>query len=85
MKKVLSVIVLVALSIAALAQDTTTTGGGGFSLSPSILLILSLVVGLYEVIIRFIPTVGNYSIIGWIIALIQKVLPNKSTTKEDHP
>lgn len=87
MKKFILFFILLLANVALFAQDSTGggSGGGGFTLSPTIVLILSLLLGVYEVVIRLIPTVKNYSIIGWIIKLIQTVLPNKSTTGEKHP
>ena len=32
-----------------------------------------LIFGLYDVIVRLIPTVGNYSVISWIIKLIHAI------------
>lgn len=87
MKKFILFFILLLANVALFAQDSTGggSGGGGFTLSPTIVFILSLLLGVYEVVIRLIPTVKNYSIIGWIIKLIQTVLPNKSTTGEKHP
>ena len=34
-------------------------------------LIVLAVLAIYEVIIRLIPTVGNYSIIGWIVTFLK--------------
>lgn len=73
------------IAFPALAQtDTTGTGGGGFSLPANITLILGIALALYEVIIRFFPTVKNYSIIGWIITLIQAILPNRNASGPNH-
>lgn len=89
MKKLIAFFTLIFIAAISFAQDSTdTTGGGsggGFSLPSGVVLILSIALALYEVIVRFMPTVKNYSIIGWVIKLIQTVLPNKSTTKTDHP
>lgn len=34
-------------------------------------LILSLIIGLYETIVRIIPTVGNYSVLAKIIDILK--------------
>ena len=34
-------------------------------------LVLALVAGLYEVVIRFIPTVGQYALIGKVIDILK--------------
>jgi uncharacterized membrane protein (Fun14 family) len=38
--------------------------------------IVLILVGLYEVIIRYYPTVANYSIIALVIEVLQFLIPN---------
>jgi hypothetical protein len=74
------------LSMFAFAQDSTVTGtGGNFSLPAWVITAGSIVLGVYEVFARFIPTTKNISVLGFIINLIQKILPNKSTEGKSHP
>lgn len=65
------------------ATDSTGTGGGGlpFELPKNVVVILTVVLSIYEVIVRIMPTVKNYSIIGFLIKLIQTVIPNRTTTQ----
>jgi len=34
-------------------------------------LIVALILGFYEVLVRIVPTVGSWSILAWIIRLLQ--------------
>jgi hypothetical protein len=63
MKTVLFLLLLV-LSVSFTAVDTEP-----FSLT--LPLILALVAGIYEVVIRLIPTVGQYALIGKIIDILK--------------
>jgi len=86
MKKVILFLILIVISAAMFAQDSTGTGGGGVEGLPSwVYTAGAIVLALYELIIRFFPTAANYSIIGFVIAIIQKIIPNKSTTGEKLP
>jgi hypothetical protein len=87
MKKfIFFLLIFLSASLFLFAQtDTTGTGGGGFSLPANITMILGIALALYEVIIRFFPTVKNYSILGWVIKLIQTILPNRSAVGPNHP
>lgn len=82
MKKLFSFLfAFLLIGLFCFSQDSTHTGTGGSSgLSPTLVWILSAVLAIYEVLARIIPTLKNYSIIGLIITLIQKILPNNSTT-----
>lgn len=86
MKKLINLFILVLITAAVFAQDSTGSGGGGVSGLPSwVYVAASIAIGIYEVVIRLIPTAANYSIIGIIISLLQKIVPNKSTTGEKLP
>lgn len=67
------------------AGDTTSAATGTGSSLPSWLpLVSGIVVGVYELLIRYIPTVKNYSILGWVITLIQAVIPNNNSAGVNH-
>lgn len=36
-------------------------------------IIIAIIVGVYEVVVRSIPTVGNYSLLNTIIEILKKV------------
>jgi hypothetical protein len=41
---------------------------------PSLIkLIAAAILGVYEVIVRLIPSIGDYSLVSWIIKLLKKV------------
>lgn len=63
MKTVLFLLLLI-LSVSFTAVDTEP-------LSLTLPLILALVAGIYEVVIRLIPTVGQYALIGKIIDILK--------------
>lgn len=71
------------------AQDTasqdTTSIIPGFHPSANLKLIIAIVLVVYEGIARKIPTLKNYSIIGVIILILQKIFPNNSTTATKLP
>ncbi len=68
---------LILISIRAFAQDSTNVGGSPLEGLPSwVYVAAAVLLGIYEVIVRFIPTVNNYSIIGMIIKVIRTVFPN---------
>lgn len=76
--------VFILMGFLALGQvdttDSTGTGDipGGFELNPTVIVVLSAILGIYEVLARLIPTVKNYSILGWVIKLLQVVVPNRA-------
>ena len=43
--------------------------------------------GIYELIVRYFPTVKNYSIVGFFIKVFQVIVPNKNaaTPTQPHP
>jgi len=45
-------------------------------------LLVSIVLGLYEVIVRIIPTVGDITILGKIIAFLKWISDNLNRTKK---
>lgn len=82
MKK-LMVILFAALAFilptVVLAQtDTTSNGGGlGIELGPTGILVISAILGIYELLVRLIPTAQNWSVLGMVIKLIQLIFPNR--------
>ena len=80
----LAFMILLFLPVVILAQDSTVVdstggggGGGGLVLSPTLVLVGSIILGIYEVVVRYLPTAKNYSILGWLIKIIQVIVPNK--------
>ena len=81
---VLTFILCLALT-ATFAQDTlgkVPPGGGGISdwFKGNYVLFLSIVYGVYEVIVRLIPTVANWSFISRVMQLIHFLIPNNKVT-----
>jgi len=87
MKKLIFLLTsILIISVALFAQDSTGTDPGGVSGLPSwVYVAAAVIVGIWEVVVRLIPTAANLSIIGVVISLLQKILPNKSTTGEKLP
>jgi len=68
------------------AQDTTAAGAAASAGLPSWLpLVGGIVVGIYELLARLIPTVKNYSILSAVISVIQAILPNKNAATPTQP
>lgn len=69
------------------AQDSTSTiASGGVSGLPSwVYTAVPIVVGVYELLIRYIPTSKSYSIIGLVISVIQKIVPNNNSSTPTQP
>jgi len=86
MKRLLSFLVLILISATVFAQDSSGTSTGSAFQWPSWATTASLViVGIYELVARLVPTIKNYSIIGVIITIIQKIFPNQSVTATKLP
>ena len=50
--------------------------------APSTLQLISLVVlGIYEVVVRVVPSVGNYSVVSWFITALKFVSDKLNATK----
>jgi len=82
----LATLVLICSSL--FAQDSTGTGTPGTTTLPSwVPLVAAILVGIYELLARLIPTVKNISILGLLIKVIQAVFPNKNAAvpTEPHP
>ena len=83
MKKISAILTLILCLCltAAFAQDTlgkVSPGGEGITdwLKGNYVLFLSIVYGVYEVIVRLIPTVANWSIISRVMQMIHFLIPN---------
>lgn len=85
MKKLLSLLFALFTFAILFAQDSTATSGGGFTSNKTVLIIAAIVLGIYEVVARKIPTVKNYSVLGVIITIIQKIFPNNSINSSKLP
>lgn len=83
MKKVISILCIMLIFVTfSFAQDNQPSTGSW--LSNNYILILSIVLGVYEVVARYIPTVINISAVSWIIKLIQYFVPNNKSTGGTH-
>lgn len=84
MKKL--IVFLFLIPVYVFAQDSTGTGGiDGVTFPSWVFTAGAITLAVYEIVIRFFPTAKNYSLLGFIIALIQKIIPNKSTTAKKLP
>lgn len=72
MKKLLSTTFLVALCLFLFAQDSTGTGTGT-STTWSIGTVTALIAGIYEAVVRVIPTVKNLSIVTWTLKRLAEI------------
>jgi hypothetical protein len=86
MKKVFAFVLTVLGSLFCVclyAQDSTAATpliGSIFTKVPS--WVWPSVLGLYEVLVRVVPTAKNWSILSFVIKMIQFILPNKSTVMQ---
>ena len=50
--------------------------------TPSTLQLISLaILGIYEVVVRAVPSVGNYSVVSWIVTALKFVSDKLNATK----
>ncbi len=49
--------------------------------TPLIKLIAAGVIGIYEIVVRIVPSVGDYSVVSWIIKILKKVSDTLNITK----
>ena len=47
-------------------------------------IIAAVLVGLYEVVIRFIPTLGDYTIIGFIYRILDFIVENRAKPEPEN-
>lgn len=69
------------------AQDSAVAVVGGAPVFPSWVYttLIPILVGVYELLIRYIPTVKNYSILGLVIKIIQTLIPNNNASVPAEP
>ena len=64
-------------SAAATAAATAASAG-----DPSLIkLIAAGILGVYEIIVRLVPSVGDYSVVSWFIKFLKKVSDTLNITK----
>jgi len=86
MKRLIAFLFAILICAVVFAQDSTGGGtSGGFQLPSWATTAGLIILAVYEVVARFVPTIKNYSIIGFIITVIQKIIPNKSSTSNKLP
>lgn len=75
---------LMLLSYSIFSQDTTIINpeNKGVVYGLSITQIAWIVVGVYEVIARYVPTSKNWSVLHSIIKIIDVIFPNKATPEK---
>lgn len=81
MKKVFALIVFCMVCFIAFAQDSTGVGTGGDTgvfFSERMIVWLTVIITVYELIVRLFPTVKNISILSFIMTILTKCVPNKS-------
>lgn len=82
---ILLVVALVCPSL-LFAQDSTIVG-----LTPPVALpawtglAVKIAFGIYEVLVRYIPTSKNYSLIGWAFKVFQAIVPNNNSVTPTQP
>ncbi len=82
MKKVSLLLSLLFLAVCLFAQDSTVVsipvGGGVMALiTAHLAATITIVLAVYEVAARLIPTIKNYSIISFIVKILNQLVPNK--------
>lgn len=60
----------------AMAPDPQPNDETPKETNPWIFTLAGLLLGAYELAVRFVPTVGNYSMLAWIFKFVEMVLPN---------
>jgi hypothetical protein len=49
---------------------------------PSLIKLIAVgILGVYEVIVRLVPSVGDYSVVSWVIKILKKVSDTLNVTK----
>lgn len=85
LKAFLLTFLLVSVFVLAFSQvDSTGTATGGASwFSKNYVIILSAILGIYELLARLIPTISNISIISLIMKVIAFLIPNNKKISPD--
>jgi hypothetical protein len=64
--------------IVTIIGDATTP----ISTDPSVIKLVSLaLLAVYEVVVRVVPSIGDYSVVSWIIKILKKVSDTLNVTK----
>ncbi len=82
MKKVSLFLALLFATALLFAQDSTgvsipVSGGAIDWITTHLGTVISIVLGVYELAVRLIPTLGNYSLISYIVKLLNILVPNR--------
>jgi hypothetical protein len=84
MKKVSLLLSLLFATALLFAQDSTVvvpiSGGISDWISTHLGLVITLVLSVYEILARVIPTIKNYSIISFIVKILNQLVPNQKTS-----
>jgi hypothetical protein len=81
MKKQILLFLAATLSIAVFAQ---TTDQPKPDTTEIIGLVVPIVVAVYELVVRIVPTASNWSILTLIMKIIKGLVPNKKTDGKTH-
>ncbi len=81
MRKVSMLLSLLFATLLSFAQDSTIVVpiGGGIStwVTEHLGTVIVAILGIYELIARLVPTIKNYSIISFIVKILNQLVPNK--------
>lgn len=84
MKKVFLSLILLCISTGMFAQSPDYAAALVGNILAEVIQSGMFVLALYEVVIRFFPTVKSYSLLSQIIAVIQVVVPDRNTEGGTH-
>jgi hypothetical protein len=72
-----AILVFSVVTFAQMDSTTVTTTGGGVSwITNNWQILLAVFYGVYELVVRYFPTVSNVSLLSWVIKIIQAIVPN---------
>lgn len=77
-------ILILCPTLMTFAQDSTAAGGPPFGVKFDVATLVACLYAIYEIVVRFYPTVGNYSIISWVLKLLAFVFPNRKAKGGTH-
>lgn len=64
--------------IVHIVGDVTTVPAG-----PSVIKLVSLaLLAVYEVVVRVVPSIGDYSAVSWVIRILKKISDTLNVTKD---
>lgn len=65
-----------------IGDSSAAASAAAASDQPSVFKLVALaLLAVYEVVVRVVPSVGNYSVVSWIINLLKKVSDTLNVTK----